>query len=60
MERAKAIKLIYPKAQKLDLVPCIIRVYFGNGETVHLSANLFPSMETGRIYTLDEIIGGAE
>lgn len=60
VERAKAIKLIYPKAQKLDLVPCVIRVHFDNGATVHLSADLFPSMEPGRIYTLDEIIGGAQ
>ena len=60
VESAKAIKLIYPKAQKLDLVPCVIRVHFDNGATVHLSADLFPSMEPGRIYTLDEIIGGAQ
>lgn len=27
VERAKAIKLIYPNAEKLELVPCVIRVY---------------------------------
>ena len=60
VERAKAIKLIYPKTKKLDLVPCVIRVHFDNGATVFLSADLFPSIKPGQEYTLDEIIGGAE
>lgn len=60
VERAKAIKLIYPNAQKLDLVPCVIRVHFDNGVTVHLSDDLFPSIKPGQSATLDEIIGGEE
>ena len=60
VERAKAIKLIYPKAKKLDLVPCVVRVHFDNGATVHLSCDLFPSMKIGPIYTLDEICGGGD
>lgn len=60
VERAKAIKLIYPKTQKLDLVPCVIRIHFDNGAKVSLSADLFPSIKPGQEYTLDEIIGGAE
>ena len=60
VERAKAIRLIYPKTQKLDLVPCVIRIHFDNGAKVHLSADLFPSIKPGQEYTLDEIIGGAE
>ena len=60
VERAKAIKLIYPKTQKLDLVPCVIRVHFDNGATVFLSADLFPSIKPGQSATLDEIIGGAD
>lgn len=60
VERAKAIKLIYPKTKKLDLVPCVIRVHFDNGATVFLSADLFPSIKPGQEYTLDEIIGGTK
>ena len=60
VERAKAIKLIYPKAEKLELVPCTIRVYTDIGVIANLHADLFQSMKNGQIYTLDEIIGGAQ
>lgn len=60
VERAKAIKMIYPNAEKLELVPCVIRVYTDIGAIAHLHADLFPSMKYGLICTLDEIIGGAE
>jgi len=60
VERAKAIKLIYPNAEKLELVPCTIRVYTDIGVIANLHADLFQSMKNGQIYTLDEIIGGAE
>lgn len=60
VERAKAIKLIYPNAEKLELVPCVIRVYTDIGAIAYLHADLFPSMKNGQICTLDEIIGGAE
>ena len=60
VERAKAIKLIYPNAEKLELVPCAIRVYTDIGAIAYLHADLFPSMKNGQISTLDEIIGGAE
>lgn len=60
VERAKAIKLIYPNAEKLELVPCVIRVYTDVGAIAYLHADLFPSMKNGQICTLDEIIGGAQ
>lgn len=60
VERAKAIKLIYPNAEKLELIPCAIRVYTDIGAIAYLHADLFPSMKNGQISTLDEIIGGAE
>lgn len=60
VERAKAIKMIYPNAEKLELVPCVIRVYTDIGVIAHLHADLFPSMKYGLICTLDDIIGGAE
>ena len=60
VERAKAIKMIYPNAEKLELVPCVIRVYTDIGVIAHLHADLFPSMKYGLICTLDEIIGGAK
>lgn len=60
VERAKAIKMIYPNAEKLELVPCVIRVYTDIGVIAHLHADLFPSMKYGLICTLDEIIGGSE
>ena len=60
VERAEAIRLIYPNAEKLELVPCVIRVYTDIGVIAHLHADLFPSMKYGLICTLDEIIGGAE
>lgn len=60
VERAKAIKMIYPNAEKLELVPCVIRVYTDIGVIAHLHADLFPSMKYGLICTLDEIIGGAQ
>lgn len=60
VERAKAIKLIYPNAEKLELIPCVIRVYTDIGAIAYLHTDLFPSMKNGQISTLDEIIGGAE
>lgn len=60
VERAKAIKLIYPNAEKLELAPCVIRVYTDIGAIAYLHADLFPSMKNGQICTLDEIIGGAQ
>ena len=58
VERAKAIKLIYPNAEKLELIPCVIRVYTDIGAIAYLHTDLFPSMKNGQISTLDEIIGG--
>lgn len=58
VERAKAIKLIYPNAEKLELIPCAIRVYTDIGAIAYLHTDLFPSMKNGQISTLDEIIGG--
>ena len=60
VERAKAIKLIYPNAEKLELIPCVIRVSTDIGAIAYLHADLFPSMKNGQISTLDEIIGGAQ
>ena len=60
VERAKAIKLIYPAAYRLEEVDPLILVWDKEGELLsYLDAALFLSIQTGQSYTLDEIIGGA-
>lgn len=61
VERAKAIKLIYPAAYRLEEADPLIRVWDKEGKLLaHVDVNLFLSFQPGQSYTLDEIIGGAE
>ena len=60
VERAKAIKVIYPTAYLLEETGPLIRVWAKEGELLsYLDAALFLSIQTDQSYTLDEIIGGA-
>lgn len=61
VERAKAIKLIYPAAYRLEEVDPLILVWDKEGELLsYLDTALFLSIQPGQSYTLDEIIGGAQ
>ena len=61
VERAKAIKLIYPTAYRLDEADPLLRVWDKEGKLLaHVDVNLFLSFQPGQSYTLDEIIGGAD
>ena len=61
VERAKAIKVIYPTAHQLEEADPLIRVWDKDGKLLaHVDVNLFLSFQSGQSYTLDEIIGGAE
>ena len=61
VERAKAIKLIYPTAYRLEEADPLIRVWDKEGKLLsHVDTALFPSHQSGQSYTLDEIIGGAD
>ena len=61
VERAKAIRLIYPTAYRLEEADPLIRVWDKEGKLLsHVDTALFPSHQSGQSYTLDEIIGGAD
>ena len=61
VERAKAIKVIYPTAYRLEEADPLIRVWDKEGKLLsHVDTTLFPSHQSGQSYTLDEIIGGAD
>lgn len=61
VERAKAIRLIYPTAYRLEEADPLIRVWDKEGELLaHVDVNLFLSLKPEQSYNLDEIIGGAE
>lgn len=61
VERAKAIKLIYPTAYQLEEADPIIRVWDKEGKLLsHVDTALFSSLRPGQCYNLDEIIGGAK
>ena len=61
VERAKAMRLIYPTAYRLEGADPLIRVWDKEGKLLaHVDVNLFLSFQSGQSYTLDEIIGGAE
>ena len=61
VERAKAIKVIYPTAYQLEEADPLIRVWDKEGKLLaHVDVNLFLSFQSGQSYTLDEIIGGAD
>ena len=61
VERAKAIRVIYPTAYRLEEADPLIRVWDKEGKLLsHVDTALFFSLRSGQSYTLDEIIGGAE
>ena len=61
VERAKAIRLIYPTAYRLEEADPLIRVWDKEGKLLsHVDTALFFSLRPGQCYNLDEIIGGAE
>lgn len=61
VERAKAIRVIYPTAYRLEEADPLIRVWDKEGKLLaHVDVNLFLSLNPEQSYTLDEIIGGAE
>lgn len=61
VERAKAIRLIYPTAYRLEEADPLIRVWDKEGKLLaHVDVNLFLPLNPEQSYTLDEIIGGAD
>ena len=61
VEAAKAIKTLFPYAVSVKRLDLSIRVQDRDEVLiVQLSNSLFRSIQIGEIYTLDEIIGGAE
>ena len=61
VERAKAIKMIYPAAYRLEDTDPLIRVWDKDGILLaHVDVNLFLSIKPGQSVKLDEIIGGAQ
>lgn len=59
VERAKAIRLLYPEADILDECDPHIKVLDSKFVVATLDTALFPSLHTGELVKLDEIIGGA-
>lgn len=61
VERAKAIKMIYPNAYRLESSDVFVRVW-GKEEILwaHAEVDLFPSLRPGQPVELDEIIGGTQ
>ena len=61
VEGAKAIKMIYPNAYRLESSDVFVQVW-GKEEILlaHAEVDLFPSLRPGQSVTLDEIIGGAQ
>nr|DAM27644.1 MAG TPA: hypothetical protein [Caudoviricetes sp.] len=58
VERAKAIKMIYPNAYRLESSDVFVRVWGKEGILLaHAEVDLFPSLRPGETVTLDEIIG---
>ena len=58
VEVAKAIKLIYPAAYRLEEADLFIRVWDKEGKLLaHVDVNLFLSFYPGQFVTLDEIMG---
>ena len=61
VEMAKAIKMIYPNAYRLESSDVFVQVW-GKEEILlaHVEVDLFPSLRPGQPVELDEIIGGAQ
>ena len=60
VERAKAIKMLYPEAVSLNECDPQIKVLNTKFVIATLDTALFPSLHPNEIITLDEIIGGTE
>lgn len=60
VERAKAIKVLYPEAESLDECDPQVKVLNTKFVIATLDTALFPSLRLGESVTLDEIIGGAQ
>lgn len=61
VERAKAIKMIYPNAYRLKNCDVFVQVWDKEGILLaHAEVDLFPSLRPGQPVELDEIIGGAK
>ena len=59
VERAKAIKVLYPEADSLDECDPQVKVLNTKFVMATLDTALFPSLRPSETVTLDEIIGGA-
>lgn len=61
VERAKAIKMIYPNAYRLKNSDVFVQVWGKEGILLaHAEVDLFPSLRPGQPVELDESIGGAK
>lgn len=60
VERAKAIKVLYPEADSLDECDPQVKVLNTKFVIATLDTALFPSLRPDETVTLDEIIGGAQ
>lgn len=61
VERAKAIKMIYPNAYRLKNSDVFVQIWGKEGILLaHAEVDLFPSLCPGQPVELDEIIGGAQ
>lgn len=60
VERAKAIRLLYPEAESLDECDPHIKVLDSKFVVATLDTALFPSLCPGETVTLGDIIGGAQ
>ena len=61
VERAKAIKLLYKDAEKIQECDPVAKI-LNNYDSViaQVDTGMFPSLRLGETVTLDEIIGGAD
>ena len=61
VERAKAIRLLYKDAEKIQECDPVAKI-LNNYDSViaQVDTGIFPSLRPGETVTLDEIIGGAE
>lgn len=61
VERAKAIKMIYPNAYRLESSDVFVQVWSKEEILLaHVEVDMFPSLRPGQPVELDEIIGGAQ
>lgn len=60
VERAKAIKVLYPEADSLDECDPQVKVLNTKFVIATLDTALFPSLRPGETVTLNEIIGGSK